>query len=144
MAKKINIRGNICVRDRFGGSIYLYTHKRGFDTFEILRNAIVRGVERIQDEQYFTRVIFSEMIKDTNLNDVNDYGISTFVGENDIPIFVVDIKNCRILMEEGRYLATCPCLGFFWSYQQFLELKQDPRIQWLKDAYNIKDESNEK
>lgn len=128
----MNIRGNICVQERFGGKVYLYTHKRGLETFIILHNALVRGIKRWGDEQYFTRVIFCEMMIGEDLEDTANFGISTFVGENDLPMFVVDVMNCRVLMEEGRCLTTCPCVGWSWTFEEFLGLKEDPRFEFLQ------------
>jgi hypothetical protein len=128
----MNIRGNIVVQERFGGKVYLYTHKRGLETFGILHNALVRSVDRWRDEQYLTRIIFCELLKGEDLDGTADFGISTFVGENDLPMFVVDSINCRVLMEEGRCLSTCPCVGYVWTFEEFLKLTEDPRIGLLQ------------
>jgi len=128
----MNIRGNICVLERFGGRVYLYTHKRGLETFGMLCDALLRCPTRWQDEQYLTRIIFCEMLRGEDLDGTADFGISTFIGENDLPFFVVDSINCRVLMEDGRCLATCPCAGFVWTFEDFLKLEEDPRIGLLQ------------
>jgi hypothetical protein len=132
MPNTISIRSNICILERFGGRVYLYTHKKGLDVFNILRNALVRGADRWHDEQYLARIIMCEMLKGEDLDGTSDFGISSFIGENDLPVFMIDVVNGRILMEEGRCLATCPCVGFAWTIQDFLMLKDDPRITFLQ------------
>jgi hypothetical protein len=132
----MELRGNICVLERFGGRVYLYTHKKGIHTLSILQNALNRCPDRWHDEQYLSRIIFCEMFKDEDPNGPADFGISSFVGENDLPIFIVDVINGRILMEDGRVLATCPCAGYAWTIKEFLELKEDPRIAFLQSQQN--------
>ena len=128
----MNIRGNICVLERFGGRVYLYTHKKGLDTFAMLCGALLRCSNRWHDEQYLTRIVFCEMLKGEDLQGTADFGISTFIGENDLPFFVVDTVNGRVLMEDGRCLATCPCVGYAWTFEEFLKLEEDPRLTFLQ------------
>lgn len=128
----MNIKGNICVQERFGGRIYLYTHTHGFDTFDILKAALIKGKSKWNDEQYLTRIIFCELIK-RDLNGISNYGISSFVAENDLPIFVVDVYNSNILLEDGRCLSTCLYPGVIWDFKEFISLKEDPRFERIEN-----------
>ena len=131
----MDLKNNICVHDRFGGKVYLYTHKKGLELFPILQAALIRGKDKLQDEQYLTRIVFSEMIKETDLNDVDNFGISAFLGDNELPIFVVDGYNGRVLLEDGQCLTTCPYPGVAWTFNEFVKLKEDPRIAILQAEY---------
>lgn len=134
----IKAEGNICVLERFGGRTYLYTKDRGWETFVILKNALGRGQKQWNDEQYLSRIIFCEMLKGSNLDDTQGFGISSFVGDNLLPIFVVDTLNNRVLMEDGRALNTCPIIGFSWTFNDFLNLESDPRVPYLKQLLKVK------
>lgn len=127
----MEFRGNICLIDRFGGRVYLYTHKTGQDCFKVLQRALQRAPDRWCDEQYLARVIFCEMIKDSDINETAGFGITSFIAENDLPVFMVDVVNARIVMEDGRCLASCPCIGYAWTMEDFVNLKEDPRSEFL-------------
>jgi hypothetical protein len=132
----MNFKGNICIKERFGGRVYLYTHKRGLETFAILRAALTRGKSKWTDEQYLSRVIFCDLVNGTDLDKTGDFGISSFLGDNELPIFVLDIVNQRVMLEEGRCLATCPCVGQVWTFKEFTMLTEDPRIAYLQKVLN--------
>ena len=70
-------RGNIVMVEKTGNKIYFYTHWDGSDLPRILRQALIRGKGRWDDEPYLARIIFSEMIKD-NILEETGYGISTY------------------------------------------------------------------
>jgi hypothetical protein len=81
------------------------------------------------------RIMFCELINGEEPNATMDYGISTFIGENDLPVFIYDVGNLRVLMEDGRVMQTTPCIGYAWDLQEFMELEEDPRIAWLEENY---------
>lgn len=70
-------RANIIVQQEDNNHIYLYTHWGGYKVEEILALALKRSQDRWDDTPYLTRIIFSEMLKGTNLDDRTGYGIST-------------------------------------------------------------------
>jgi len=86
-------RGNIKV-----GEVYLYTHWEGSDLKEILKQALIRGKERWDDEAYLTRIIFCEMIKN-NVMESTGYGISTYICDNEHPILEVDCNKQEIRIQ---------------------------------------------
>lgn len=69
-------RANIIVQER-NGSIFLYTHWAGYRVRKILARALDRGRDRWDDIPYLTRIIFSEMLIGTDLEDTAGFGIST-------------------------------------------------------------------
>jgi len=83
-------RANICMEYENGEKIFFYTHWQGSQLPKILQNALKRGKDRWDDEHYLARIIFSEMIQDTVLEETG-YGISPYITDNQHPIIVV---NC--------------------------------------------------
>ena len=75
-------RNNIKITYHNGKSVYLYSHWGGSG----LRDIVVQALEtsgRVDDESYFTRVLFSKMIE----NDVNGetgYGIAPYAPDQDV------------------------------------------------------------
>lgn len=119
-------RGNIVVkqnrRDQNDTYIYLYTHWSGSDIGQTLQNALKRSKDRWEDEQYLTRIIFSEMIKDSVM-DTDGFGISTYQGDNEHDFLVVDsAKQTVSRVKEGDPGAT-PKKS--WSFDKFLDVKID-------------------
>lgn len=108
-------RGNICIKDDDKSKIYFYTHWTGSDLFDILQNALKRGRDRWNDDPYLARIIFSEMIKD-DVMDNTGYGISTYISDNEHPIFIVSSRNQKVYLDDKS-----------WSFEDFLELTNDPR-----------------
>jgi hypothetical protein len=132
----MKIKGNLCVQERFGGKLYLYTAEFGHLTFGVLKAALEAGRKHWGDEQFLTRVIFCSFLKPDDLTKTTSYGISTFLGENELPVFVIDVANRRVLMEEGAMFVTCPCVGFSWGFEDFLKLTDDPRVAYLEGVLN--------
>lgn len=105
---KMGERGQIQV-----GKVYLYTHWRGDQLREILTAAIGRK-ERWNDEEYLTRIIFSEMVKN-ELMDATGYGIGSIEHfDLNYPLMVVDIKE-QVVHEIGDGSAT------MWTFEEFAE-----------------------
>lgn len=63
-----------------GGTVCLYSHSDGLHLRKVLANALNRGSSRWDDQQYLTRIIFSEMTKGQEM-DLTGYGIH--VGDAD-------------------------------------------------------------
>jgi len=64
-------RGQVLIKDN---GVYLYTHWGASDLVQTVRAALARGKDRWHDDEYLTRIIFSEMIKD-DLMGTTGYGI---------------------------------------------------------------------
>jgi hypothetical protein len=127
----MKFKGNIAVQERFGSRLYLYTAEFGHETFGVLQHALDVGREYWGDERFLTRIIFTTL-EMTDIDTVDGFGISTFLAENELPIFVVDVGNRRVLLEEGQMFASCPCLGLSWGFDEFLKLEDDPRVAYLE------------
>jgi hypothetical protein len=100
-------RANIYVKqhDHTGDpkpGIYLYTHWGGTELAATLQEALIRGEERWGDEQYLTRIIFSEMVG-TGVDENTGFGITTYPCDNGWPLLVVDSKNRQVSVSEFPY-----------------------------------------
>lgn len=95
-------RGNIVFKQKDGQKIFFYTHWQGSDIEDILRNAMIRGKERWDDEPYLARIIFSELIKN-DVEGLTGYGLSTQICDNEHDLLVVDMKKKHVRVRtEGR------------------------------------------
>ena len=77
-------RNSIKVTYSTGDSIYLYSHWGGSELNEIVNKAALTS-GRLQDESYFTRVLFCAMLGD-NLQDwrgETGFGIAPYVVDHD-------------------------------------------------------------
>ena len=63
-----------------GGTVCLYSHSDGLHLRKVLAKALNRGFHRWDDQQYLTRIIFSEMTKGHEMATIG-YGIH--VGDAD-------------------------------------------------------------
>jgi len=52
-------RANVRIKDS-GGTFHLYTHWSGTELPETVRQALLRGKDRWDDEQYLSRIIFQK------------------------------------------------------------------------------------
>ena len=110
-------RANICFREKNGGEMYFYTHWNGYKIASVLREALERGRDRWDDEQYLARIIFSEMIKDDVLENTG-FGLGTKIGDGGLD-FVVDMKTRNVLCE-GRKIP----------FEKFISKRTDPRKRY--------------
>ena len=67
-------RRNVVVEFDNETSVALYTHWSGSELPQTLASALLRGQDRWTDPTYLTRIIFSEMIRDSVM-DTTGYGI---------------------------------------------------------------------
>jgi hypothetical protein len=74
-------RNNIKVTYHNGQSVYLYSHWGGSGLADIVREALDSS-DRVSDESYFTRVLFSRMISD-DVHGETGYGIAPYVVDQD-------------------------------------------------------------
>ena len=108
-------RGNICMQESNTNKIFFYSHYNGYELFNVLQSALKRGKDRWDDESYLARIIFCEMIKD-DLMSSTGFGISTYLTDNEYPVFVVDSKKQKVFVFDNS-----------WSFEDFIELEEDPR-----------------
>lgn len=72
--------------------VCLYTHWSGTELPKTLQDGLKRGQPRWDDFQYLTRIIFSEMIKDS-LMDECGYGITQTPWDGCDRIITVDVSK---------------------------------------------------
>ena len=107
-------RGNIkTVSSENPNGIYFYTHWTGSRLPETLRQALIRGKDRWTDEPYLNRIIFSEMIKGSVLDETG-FGISTVICDNEYPIITVDCTKMEVHFEDGPT----------WSFEDYIKEKR--------------------
>lgn len=82
-------RNSIKITYRTGDSIYLYGHWMGNEAQDIVRRAISES-DRVADESYFARVLFSRMIADS-LHSETGFGIAPYVVDHDAGNMMVHI-----------------------------------------------------
>lgn len=105
-------RGNICILEEGGGTIFLYTHWNGPSMADIAQAALLHGRTRWHDAQYFTRIAFCRMLKDcgSDLEDTNGFGISTELYDNGYPVVYLDMKNQKVIICSQE-----------WTFNQFAD-----------------------
>ena len=74
-------RNNIKITYRTGDSIYLYGHWIGSELQDIVANAVMTS-DRVTDESYFARVLFSRMIMN-EIESETGYGIAPYAPDQD-------------------------------------------------------------
>ena len=74
-------RNNIKITYHTGDSIYLYGHWIGDEIREIVANAVETS-DRVTDESYFARVLFSRMIMN-EIESETGYGIAPYAPDQD-------------------------------------------------------------
>lgn len=99
-------RGNVCIREQtenVDADVYLYTHWRGSDLPEIVRQALAKQW-RWDDAPYLARIILNEMQGEDRRE--TGFGISTTIGDNENPIIVVDVQAKTVaIVPAPRHLA---------------------------------------
>lgn len=115
-------RGQVLVKP---SGIYLYTHWGATDLHKDVKSAIQRSHDRWDDEEYLTRVIFCEMIRN-DLMGTSGYGIGTSyhgdayrVVEVDTAKQKVSVNNADEIVKDGKEE---PLLTPLWSgtFEEFI------------------------
>lgn len=106
-------RANIAIKQEVKSDepvyIYFYTHWTGSELPVILQSALKRGRSRWGDDSYLNRIIFSEMIQDSVLDETG-YGISTSLGDNGHEIIYVDHEAMTVTIGDKK-----------WSFEEYLK-----------------------
>ena len=106
--KEMNMgdRGQVQIISAEGSpDLFFYTHWGASDLEHIVAYAIVRGASRINDEEYFNRIVFSEMIKDDILSETG-YGIGFSVHGDVWKLVVINYKDGTVGIKEVSYPST--------------------------------------
>ena len=107
-------RGNIViVQQASDNDLYFYTHWNGYKLPKTLKEALIRGKNRWNDEPYLARIIFCEMIKD-DLMEETGFGISTYECDNNHENLVVDVDKQTVQWQDN-----------VWSFAEYVELVGD-------------------
>jgi hypothetical protein len=84
-----------------GKDVFFYTHWGAHELPEDLSNALRRGEDRWDDEEYLARIIFCEMIQSDVLG-TTGAGIGTGVhGDLNRPLITVDTRTKTVNLGEG-------------------------------------------
>lgn len=75
--------------------IFFYTHWDAEKLPQVIKDALIRGQDKWDDESYLARIIFSEMIKD-NVLDLTGYGIDIQEGQKDLPTITVNLSTQQV------------------------------------------------
>jgi hypothetical protein len=104
-------RANIQVLYEDGTSVYFFTHWEGSTLPEVLKDALVRGQTRWDDETYLARIIFSEMVKD-DIEGTMGFGISTYPADDaQFYILLVNMKEQTVSQN-----------GQTWTFEDYCDL----------------------
>ena len=100
-------RGQILMKK---SGVYLYTHWNGYSLKESLQRALKKKW-RWDDEEYLTRIIFCEMVKD-ELMEETGFGIGTLEHVDlNHQLLIVDVKKQIIRVDEKEWTFKEFCKG---------------------------------
>jgi len=104
------------------GLIYLYTHWGGTDLPRTLQAALAKRW-RWDDEPYLVRIIFDTMSVGDEGGETG-YGISTYLGDNEHPLLVVDCTRQMVWTAEAE-APMAPRFDRTWSFDEYCTLPFD-------------------
>ena len=90
-------RNSIKITYRTGDSIYLYGHWIGNEIHDIVKGALWSS-DRVTDESYFARVLFSRMIEKDISSDTG-FGIAPYLVDHDAGNMMVHIDYTQATEE---------------------------------------------
>jgi hypothetical protein len=93
-------RANVVIKTN-GEQVCLYTHWNGYELPKIVRSAMNRGRDRLNDKQYLTRIIFCEMISGDVMG-TSGYGISQSIGDGADKVITVDVDLRTVTVGEKQ------------------------------------------
>lgn len=102
-------RGNIRVIGNMGGAIYLYTHWGGSQLENDLKEALIKGRDRWDDDAYLTRTIFCAMIPKEQHDEITGFGITTYQTDNDHDIVEVGMIDKTVTIGLDK-----------WTFEEFV------------------------
>lgn len=82
-------RNNIKITYSTGDSVYLYGHWIGDEIHDIVKKAMWSS-DRVTDESYFARVLFSRMVRD-DIDSETGYGIAPYPVDQDVSNTMVHV-----------------------------------------------------
>jgi hypothetical protein len=96
-------RANVGFRTSDNDTIFLYMHWGGSDRHEILARAISYAMDRDDDESYFTRILFSQLVDRHNVSTGHGMTVNklaTMSDGYDVPVYSYIDKTISIYEED--------------------------------------------
>lgn len=96
-------RANVGFRTSDNDTIFLYMHWGGSDRHEILARAISYAMDRDDDESYFTRILFSQLVDRHNVSTGHGMTVNKLatMGDGyDVPVYSYIDKTISIYEED--------------------------------------------
>jgi hypothetical protein len=96
-------RANVGFRTSDNDTVFLYMHWGGSDRHEILAKAISYAMERDEDESYFTRILFSQLVDRHNVTTGHGMTVNRLatMGDGyDVPVYSYIDKTISIYQED--------------------------------------------
>lgn len=103
-------RSNIVIEQYDGSRVYLYGHWMGDNALQVVADVLDKG-QRWSDAPYLTRIIFDRMTKDA-ADPYTGFGISTYMTDNDYPVFVMNPDKRTIHLEDSKGKRISAKTGF--------------------------------
>lgn len=119
----INIMGdraNIVIEKdtgMFPHEVYFYTHWHGRKIKPILKAALIKGVDRWDDPQYLSRVIFCELVS-AGKDEVTGFGITTAIGDGGYKLLCVNMEEKKVRVRDSGKNVRAPVLKE-WSFEDY-------------------------
>lgn len=98
------------------GELYIYTHWHGSELELIVANALDRGRDRWTDETYLARIIISEVIKASGIDETTGVGIAPYFMDTSYGEFTIDFRFNHVELADDRDEISV------YSYEQFVQL----------------------
>ena len=96
-------RANVQIHDKDFGDVYLYTHWSGSELPAIVQKALARK-QRWEDASYLARIVFCEIVVESEWDAEAGYGISSVVGDEDDRVLTIDVDNQQVCWPDGAGL----------------------------------------
>jgi hypothetical protein len=97
----MSTRGQVCIRDKFGGNVYLYSHYDSYRLMSEVQKAL-NYRKQWDNAEYLARMIFEVMLERASEKEYG-FGIGT-KEHSDIDILVtVDCDQKIVIMKKGPF-----------------------------------------
>lgn len=112
-------RVNVAIRENYTAKpVYLYSHWDG-EIMPAVVQAALKKRKRWNDGQYLARIIFCEMLKNSNDEDTG-YGISSSIYDNNNPIILIDVDSQTVSLVKGNKIKLTQYKGI--SFEDFIAI----------------------
>lgn len=113
-------RANIYITQENGEKpgLYFYTHSSGYRLPLTLQDALKRGQDRWEDEQYLSRIIFCELVKGHEMN-TTGFGITTYLCDGGYKILTVNSVTQKVGISKNAE-STKPVRE--WTFAEYISI----------------------